>query len=197
MTLATATSNPQRVTISLSRYPMQGRFVGSRAREAAFVGGIGSGKTWAGCIRALSASQGIVGKRALMQTPNIGVITAPTYPMLRDATLRTFLDLSGPAVARFNRNEMTATMRNGSEVLFRTASEPDRLRGPSISWWFGDEGMEGASAVRNASSVHGRQRSVGPCVVALDDALCAARVPAPFLLPDARRGWPVRERDIE
>lgn|SRR5574343_170106 len=139
MTLATATSNPQRVTISLSRYPMQGRFVGSRAREAAFVGGIGSGKTWAGCIRALSASQGIVGKRALMQTPNIGVITAPTYPMLRDATLRTFLDLSGPAVARFNRNEMTATMRNGSEVLFRTASEPDRLRGPSISWWFGDE----------------------------------------------------------
>ncbi|MCZ7539728.1 MAG: phage terminase large subunit [Anaerolineae bacterium] len=139
MTLATATNSPQHVTISLSRYPMQGRFVGSRAREAAFVGGIGSGKTWAGCVRALSASQGIIGKRAQIQAPNIGVITAPTYPMLRDATLRTFLDLSGPAVARFNRNEMTATMRNGSEVLFRTASEPDRLRGPSISWWFGDE----------------------------------------------------------
>lgn len=137
MTLATA--SPQDVTISLARYPMQGRFVGSRAHEAGFVGGIGSGKTWAGCIRALSASQGIVGKRAVLQTPNIGVITAPTYGMLRDATLRTFLDLAGPAVAKFNRNEMMATMCNGSEVLFRTASEPDRLRGPSITWWFGDE----------------------------------------------------------
>jgi len=64
MTLATA--SPQDVTISLARYPMQGRFVGSRAHEAGFVGGIGSGKTWAGCIRALSASQGIVGKRAVL-----------------------------------------------------------------------------------------------------------------------------------
>jgi PBSX family phage terminase large subunit len=59
--------------------------------------------------------------------------------MLRDATLRTFLEVSGEAVKQFNRNEMTAKMQNGSEILFRTASDPDRLRGPSVSWFFMDE----------------------------------------------------------
>jgi PBSX family phage terminase large subunit len=127
------------ISIDLTRCETQGRFVGCRAHETGFVGGIGSGKTWAGNIRALLASQGIIGKRRVLQSPNVGVVTAPTYGMLRDATLRTFLELAGPAVRAFNKNEMVATMQNGSEVLFRTASEPDRLRGPSISWFFMDE----------------------------------------------------------
>ena len=118
MTLATA--SPQDVTISLSRYPMQGRFVGSRAHEAGFVGGIGSGKTWAGCIRALSASQGIVGKRAVLQTPNIGVITAPTYGMLRDATLApSWICRPGGDEVESQRN--VATMRNGWKCCYHAS----------------------------------------------------------------------------
>jgi len=129
----------QTIRIDMRRHAKQGAFVGTRSHEAAFVGGIGSGKTMAGCARAILASQGMIGARKVMQTPNMGIVTAPTYPMLRDATLRTFLEMAGETVRQFNKNEMSVTLANGSEVLFRTASEPDRLRGPSISWWFGDE----------------------------------------------------------
>ena len=58
-----------------------------------------------------------------------GVVTAPTYTMLQDATLRTFFDIGGDLVTDYNKNEHRATMVNGSEVLFRSADNPDRLRG--------------------------------------------------------------------
>jgi phage terminase large subunit-like protein len=34
---------------------------------------------------------------------------------------------------------MMATLVNGSEILFRSTDSPDRLRGPNLHWWFGDE----------------------------------------------------------
>ena len=131
MTTATRTN--------ITLYPAQGRFVGTSAHEAAFVGGIGSGKSLGGCIRGLMASQGYIGKRKVLQAPNMGVITAPTYPMLRDATVRAFVQVAGDAIVQFNKSEGLATLANGSEVIFRSTEFPDRLRGPSISWWFGDE----------------------------------------------------------
>lgn len=126
------------VTLSCTDYPKQGRFVGTSAYEAAFVGGIGSGKSIAGCMRAVRAALGMVGSKPV-QTPNLGVITAPTYKMLRDATLRTFLEVAGDLVKDFNKSEFMVTLHNGSEIIFRTTHEPDNLRGPSITWWFGDE----------------------------------------------------------
>lgn len=133
-TTTTATTKKQ-----IAFYPNQYDFVLAPEHFLAFVAGIGSGKSLAGSGRALAASQGYVGGAKVLQTPNLGMITAPTYPMLRDATLRAFMDLAGSAVADFNKSEMTATMVNGSEVLFRSADDPDRLRGPNLSWWFGDE----------------------------------------------------------
>jgi phage terminase large subunit len=118
---------------------MQGRFVGTSAYEAAFVGGIGSGKSIAGCMRAVFASQGIVGGKHRLQTPNLGVITAPTYPMLRDATQRAFFEVAQGLVKHFNKSDGLVTLKNGSEIIFRSTEHPDRLRGPSIAWWFGDE----------------------------------------------------------
>jgi PBSX family phage terminase large subunit len=125
--------------IKIACHPKQGRFVGTSAYEAAFVGGIGSGKSIGGCIRGLLASQGYIGSHQVLQTPNVGVITAPTYPMLRDATMRAFVDIAGDAIQQFNKNEGLMILQNGSEIIWRTASDPDTLRGPSISWWFGDE----------------------------------------------------------
>ncbi len=67
---------------------------------------------------------------------------APTYPMMRDSTLRTFL-----AVARtlnylrcpFAKGDMVATLGNGAEILFRSCDDPERLRGPNLSGVWLDE----------------------------------------------------------
>lgn len=118
--------------------PHQQAFALSDARFTALVAGVGSGKSHAGCVRALLAAGGQLGSRRI-RTPNLGVITAPTYPMLRDATLRTFLEIAEPAIARYNKSEMLLELTNGSEIIFRSTDAPDRLRGPSVSWWYGDE----------------------------------------------------------
>lgn len=128
----------QQDDVDIELYNQQRDFVDTDTPYTAFVAGIGSGKTYAGCVRALNASLGKLGSRTI-QTPNLGVITAPTYPMLRDATLRTFQEVAQPYIKSLNRSGMVITMNNGSEILLRTADNPDRLRGPNVSWWYGDE----------------------------------------------------------
>jgi PBSX family phage terminase large subunit len=59
--------------------------------------------------------------------------------MLRDATVRSFLDIAGDAVEQFNKAEMVVKIKHGGEILFRSADNPDRLRGPSIHWAHIDE----------------------------------------------------------
>jgi hypothetical protein len=71
------------------------------------------------------------------------MIVAPTYPMLRDATLRTFLELTqgyAPSLLRaFHKSEMIAQLTNGTTVMLRSADDPDRLRGPNLGWFYLDE----------------------------------------------------------
>jgi PBSX family phage terminase large subunit len=130
----------QKPQFDMQGMPSQSRFVDTQAHYSAFVGGIGSGKTYTGCIRALLASQGQIGTtHNAIQTPNLGAITAPTYPMLRDVTIRTFLEVAGKAVVSYRSSEHIALLTNGSEVIFRSAENPERLRGANLAWWFGDE----------------------------------------------------------
>ena len=114
--------------IEIELYPIQFDFVASEASYTAFVAGIGSGKTLAGCVKAL----------AHVADGGLGLIAAPTYPMLRDATLRTFEAVAGEALTDFHKGEMRATVGKG-EILFRSADDPDRLRGPNLSWAYLDE----------------------------------------------------------
>ena len=76
-----------------------------------------------------------------MPRDTAGAILAPTYPMLRDATLRTFLELTKRAgiLKAFNKAEMTAELVGNRTVLFRSADKPDRLRGPNLGWFWIDE----------------------------------------------------------
>jgi hypothetical protein len=69
------------------------------------------------------------------------MVLAPTYPMLRDATLRTFLELTRKAgvLRSFSKAEMTAVLGGNRTVLFRSADDPDRLRGPNLGWFWPDE----------------------------------------------------------
>jgi hypothetical protein len=67
--------------------PIQADFLASAARFNFYVGGVGAGKTTAGALRALAW--------ALDHPGSLGLIGAPTYPMLRDATQRAFFALLG------------------------------------------------------------------------------------------------------
>ncbi len=112
-----------------SRIPAQASFWQDRTRNRAYVGGVGSGKTTAGCIELLRQPSGTT-----------GLVVAPTYPMLRDATMRTFFELVPPQLIReHNRSENRVELANGSTLLFRSGDHPDRLRGPNIGFAYLDE----------------------------------------------------------
>lgn len=111
-------------------YPAQHDFVSSRARFTGFIGGIGSGKTYAGAVRTLLAA---------WETRGLLLVVSPTYPMLRDAALRSFMEVAGEAMVNFHKSEMLATLAGGAEVIFRSADKPDRLRGPNIHACWLDE----------------------------------------------------------
>jgi PBSX family phage terminase large subunit len=120
------------------KHPKQYEFIHNTSHFSGIVGGIGSGKTQGGVIRDVRAAYGWIGDKQI-PTPNLGMITAPTYPMLRDITVRTFREVAGDLIESFNKSEMVAVMKNGSEILFRSAENPERLRGPNLHWWHGDE----------------------------------------------------------
>lgn len=109
--------------------PSQEKFWDSEAKHPAFVGGIGSGKTFVGSLKALEAT--FYGD---------GMVIAPTYPMLRDVTQRTFFELLDKTGVPYTFNKADGKLSiNGSIVLFRSADTPDRLRGPNLNWFYIDE----------------------------------------------------------
>lgn len=81
-------------------------------------------------------------KLAVLNAGLLGTVLAPTYPMLRDATQRSFFDVLErneiPYDHQKSENLVTLT-EPGSEILFRSANEFERLRGTNIAWFAFDE----------------------------------------------------------
>ena len=109
-------------------HPVQRAFLCDDSRVRLFVGGIGSGKTWAGAIEVIRQP---AGTRVM--------VVAPTYRVLKDATLPAFMEAARPLVQSHKRAELVTELVNGTEVLWRTATEPDRLRGPNLGAIWIDE----------------------------------------------------------
>jgi len=120
--------------ISYRKLPAQRRFHNSRAKFKAYVGGYGSGKTYAGCHEAIRLS---VINRGLT-----GMMIAPTFRMLEDSTLPTFLEILDRAEVayKYRSSDGRLTLPWGSRVLFRSADNPVRLKGPNLAWVGVDEG---------------------------------------------------------
>jgi PBSX family phage terminase large subunit len=96
-----------------------------------FNGGRGSGKTTSGAVQAVAEAEFSVSR---------GVIVAPTYPMLRDATMAEFFKwLPRESIAHWHKTDKLLTLQNGSEIAFRSADSPDSLRGPNRDWLWFDE----------------------------------------------------------
>src|ERR1700681_2197214 len=114
--------------------PSQQRFHDSGARFKGFSGPIGSGKSQALCQEAL--------KLTYLNAGRTGLLGAPTFPMLRDATQAALIDIleRNRIPHEWNRAENSLLLRETrSRILFRAVEEFERLRGSNLAWFGLDE----------------------------------------------------------
>ena len=120
---------PSQVMIDL--HPTQKAFRDSDTIMRGFVGGRGAGKSFIGTYDLL--------RRA--KPGRLYGMYAPTYPMLRDATLRSFLATAERIhyIKSFSKGDMIITLGNGAQVMCRSLDDPERARGPNLSGALIDE----------------------------------------------------------
>ena len=95
---------------------------------------MGSGKSQALCHEAI--------KLSYINAGRTGLVGAPTYPMLRDATLASFIEVltENQLPYDLNKAESVLTMKDtGSRILFRAVDDFERLRGTNLAWFGLDE----------------------------------------------------------
>ncbi|MCS7042132.1 MAG: terminase family protein [Bryobacteraceae bacterium] len=123
-----------RRSIPYAPLPSQRKFHELTARFKGFSGPIGSGKSQALCHEAL--------KLAYLNPGRTGLIGAPTYPMLRDATQAALFEVMRQSGIpfEFNKAENQAVLKDTqSKILFRSLDEYERLRGTNLAWFGVDE----------------------------------------------------------
>jgi hypothetical protein len=141
----------------------QADFVRSEAKFSAYIGGLGSGKTWAGIAKGL--------KYALQPKPSgvfhspHGIIAAVSYPALRDIIipkLQEVMYLTNLAEWErdYKKSEKELTLKNGAIIRLRSLDRPDNIiRGPEYTWAFIDEGRN--VALNDWKLITGRLRQPG------------------------------------
>jgi phage terminase large subunit-like protein len=118
-------------------HSVQAIFSHSSALWRGFIGGRGSGKSYAGAYDLIRRA-----KRGRTY-----LVCAPTYSMLNDSTLRSFLLVArdfgviDPEHLRKSPPPQM-TLSTGAEILFRSADDPERLRGPNFSGAWLDEASQ-------------------------------------------------------
>ena len=109
-------------------------FHNSESRYKGYSGPIGSGKSQALCQEAL--------RLTYLNPGRTGLLGAPTYPMLRDATQATLFEILGAnrIPYEYNKGENILVMKHtGSKILFRPVDDYERLRGTNLAWFGLDE----------------------------------------------------------
>jgi hypothetical protein len=121
-------------TINYCPLPSQSDFHRSAAKFKGFSGPVGSGKSQALCQEAV--------RLAYINSGRVGLIGAPTYPMLHDVTQRAFFDIldANQIPYVFNKAENEVTMKESkSKIIFRPLDLYERLRGTNLAWFGCDE----------------------------------------------------------
>src|SRR4051812_46964577 len=115
-------------------FPSQKKFYNLSETFSGLSGPVGTGKTVALCYRALMAAAENPGRT--------GLIGAPTFPMLRDITIRTMLEIieERGMPKSYNRSDKVLYLkRSGSTIKFRSVLDYERLRGTNLAWFGLDE----------------------------------------------------------
>jgi hypothetical protein len=129
-----AQGTKRRREIKYSPLLSQTQFHKSTARFKGYSGSIGSGKSAALCHEAIKLSYQNPGRT--------GLVGAPTYPMLRDATLMALTQIldANRIPYELNKSEFVLTMKDTrSKILLRSLDEYERLRGTNLAWFGIDE----------------------------------------------------------
>jgi phage terminase large subunit len=120
--------------IAYTPLPSQRLFHDLNCRFKGFSGPIGSGKSQALCHEAI--------RLTYVNPGRMGLLGAPTYPMLRDITQTALFEILETNHIPFdlNKAENTATMKDtGSKIVFRPVEDFERLRGTNLAWFGVDE----------------------------------------------------------
>lgn len=123
------------VNATLEPHPSQAPFLSGRERYHAFVSGIGAGKTVGGIYRALLNVH-------YWNPGETGMIVAPTVPALRNAVVQELHKWNVLNLCEYKATEKALEFPNGSRIILESADNNrkiERLRGPSIAWFWMDE----------------------------------------------------------
>lgn len=152
--------------------PAQQKFHKSTARFKGFSGPVGSGKSQALCHEAI--------RLTYLNPGRAGLLGAPTYPMLRDATQSTLFEIleRDRVPHEYHKAESVLVMKDTrSRIIFRPVDDYERLRGTNLAWFGLDEltytaeaawlRLEGRLRIRGrsdcAASRSGRRRGSTGC----------------------------------
>ena len=114
--------------------PSQAEFQALTARLKGFSGPVGSGKSAALCFETL--------RRAFVNRGRQGMLAAPTFAMLRDASLISLTRLLDDLEVEFEHKRSDGELHvlsAGTLILLRSLDEPERLRGTNLAWFGIDE----------------------------------------------------------
>ncbi|HXJ44211.1 MAG TPA: terminase family protein [Bryobacteraceae bacterium] len=121
-------------TYRVRSFPSQRRFYELKAKYSGFSGPVGSGKTNALVYKAL--------RMASANPGCLGLLGAPTIPMLRTVTMSTVFEILEKHEIPFEFRSQSASLllkRSGSRIVFRPLEYFDRLRGYNLAWFGIDE----------------------------------------------------------
>jgi hypothetical protein len=144
--------------VEVKRYGAQKEFVNNDSKASAYIGGLGSGKTFSGIVRGLKFSQQPMPKGEF-HGPR-GCIAAINFPVLEDVVLPQFFEVmdesglwktgkqetswvSSKKKARLVANcgcSNRQTCKHEATILFRSLDRPNWMRGLELTWYFIDEG---------------------------------------------------------
>ena len=99
----------------------QADFINANERYVLNSGGVGAGKTYSIVLRTLAL---------ILSFPGILIMLgAQTYPMLRDTTLREFINVIPQEIIKsYNKSTLHFIFQNGSEVIFRSFDDYTKLK---------------------------------------------------------------------
>lgn len=139
----------QETVLKLSYKPMpkQAEFHGHDAKYRFFGGGVGNGKSSAGCVEALALS--------LEYPGTVGLISRRTRPELKATTQDVFFNGGGgdpdagdyegcpqELIKSFNKTEQKLTLINGSVIHFWPLDDPQKLSNMNLGWFLIDQAEE-------------------------------------------------------